>query len=450
MMNKSSHFSRFSFGMAALTVFGSFFWLYLWIQRDSVKPPKMPVLKIDYPYKRVESKSWDPATASINLYLDMAQAIYSPLLEFDAHEQIKGGWVDELEWQDKNTLILNIRKDHRLSDGSHLTANDAALSLKRLAFLQQDSDNFYTLQFCHIRRLKSIHEACPGLNALGQTLTIKTRDPIAILPQLLSNIETSILPAKALEADGLTMRKFPIGSGPYSLQEDAQLGAVLVANPYHFNYRSNMPQTRRQLIIRFQDAVHYCLNKEGQSLVRKPTRFLFPPSSLGAFSIEEEHALDEERKNFRSTGIIQPLRIQFAESISQNLEKCLGQQLKDLPLALNSKRLPKNALAPDLSFENYDVSTYEELCSIRAYLSLNVLIPGPHGPERWLDQYLSQSDPEIRIRQLKEAYRAAIWDDPSIIPAWNFQVRAAIRKPWVMNFSPINGSNALHLIRYER
>jgi ABC-type oligopeptide transport system substrate-binding subunit len=481
----------------------------------------VPVLKVDYPDDPIRPDAWDPARLHIDYESSMAQALYSPLLELDANAQLKSGWAESFSWKDPHTMVLRLRSEHRRADGQLVTAADAALTLKRVAFLQQNEDGFYVEQFCHKKSLKSIKDNCPGLQADGQTLTIQTRDPLAILPQLLTAVDTSIVPQAALAVDGLTIQNHGIGSGPYKLDNQDLARTVLRANPHHFNYKADMPQevhlvpglnaspesltedfltnridhaarfstlnpfefrklaenlgdqvntnttlpmglglllftpegrkrhsveARRQIILRLQGATSQCLAEARQDHVRRPTHNLIPPSGVGMLTPADEAELNEARKNHRITILSREVRVRFPTYIGEELVPCLKRRLLRWPVVFASK--PDDPV--DLRFKSYDLSTYEEVGTIRTLLASGLLDAGGLSPEVWIRKYVTEQDTQKRVALLKEAHLRSIWTNPAVIPLWNYDTGSLIRKPWVMNFSPLSISNPFHLIRYGK
>jgi hypothetical protein len=474
---------------------------------------------VDYPDHPIRIEGWDPARAQMDFEVGMVQALYSPLLELDDQAQLKPGWAESFTWQDTHTLLLKIRREHKRADGTDLTAADALHSLKRLAFLQQDQDAFYVEQFCHRKRLSTIHDSCSGLSAQDQVLTIQTRDRVAILPQLLTAVETSIVPLAALEADGLSIRDHAVGSGPYSLERQTSAPILFRANPYHFNFNRDMPQQihliasrgntlddfhraflekrldhmtrfsalnafkfkdlasrlgdevqqqstlpmgvgvllftneglrrhderdRRSLVLLLQKASRRCLLRSGQDQVRRPTLLLIPATAVGSLNTKEATALEAMRQSHALRPIPQSVRIRFPESMGDELVPCLADELKGWPVVFNQSGDEE----ADLRFKGYDLSTYEELGTLRSMLTIGLLDADGADRESWIYRYMAEQDTGRRMQFIKQAQLRAIWGSPSVIPLWNYETGALIRRPWLMNFSPLSMTNPFHLIRY--
>lgn len=472
----------------------------------------VPVLSIDFPATpRVQD--WDPARANIDYQVSMAAQIFSPLLQTDRHNQLDTGWAEQFHIVNSRRITLQIRSDARLSDGSRLTAAEAAWSLKRLAFLQQEQGEggFYVEEFCHVTILKDIHDPCPGLKASGQTLTIETLDPVAILPRLLTNLETAIVPKGALAADGLTLLDQPVTSGPYAIE-----GKRLRANLQHFNYHNRMPPVialhesldatpesllaefkagaidhvalfsainglqfnelktrlgpavnayhsvpmgvglfaftptaqekfsideRRTLVLRLQKATHQCLNTSPEVATRTATTVLIPNSSVGALTAEERVRYEAAREALGLVPLRQTVQINL-RSQAANFHDCLARELRDMPVQFISG---SNA---DLIYKSYGLSNAEELTFIRSLITLHMLDIGLETRGDWMRRYMAEGDAEKRVQMVKEAEFRALWVRPVIIPIWNYDVRALIRRPWTMNFSPLQTHNPLYQVRY--
>ena len=151
-----------------------------------------------------------PATFDPGLQYDtdsysVYRNIFDQLLHRDAKSNEIIPWLATSWKQTKPTVwTFAIRDNVKFSDGTPLTAEDVAYSIKRILdphFASQQNSNF---------------SAIASATATGQTLTITTKAPS---PTLLSFLTTlSVVPKAYVEKVGLeAFNQKPVGSGPYVL-----------------------------------------------------------------------------------------------------------------------------------------------------------------------------------------------------------------------------------------
>lgn len=164
---------------------------------------------------------WESSWSNQSPYL---QAVYDTLLRTQPDGTVAPGLATAWEWDDSRTaLTLTLRDDVTFSDGEKLTAQVAADYLDR--FREGTSENASFL--ADMVSAEAIDDT---------TLVITLSQPDPTLPVYLSqNAGLVGSPALLNSADAKTT---PIGSGPYTLDEDATVvGSTYVydANPNYWD-----------------------------------------------------------------------------------------------------------------------------------------------------------------------------------------------------------------------
>ena len=150
--------------------------------------------------------------------------IFDQLLHRDPTSNKVVPWL-ATKWTqtDPTTWTFSIRSGVKFTDGSPLTAQDAAFSISRIldpSFASQQNANF---------------SAISSASASGQTLTIRTKYPS---PTLLTYLTTlSVVPqAYVRKVGNAAFNLKPVGSGPYSFVSDIPGSqVVLTRNPSWWN-----------------------------------------------------------------------------------------------------------------------------------------------------------------------------------------------------------------------
>lgn len=215
--------------------------------------------------------------------------------------------------------------------------------------------------------------------------------------------------------------------------------ATLVFTPHG---RAHLTIEDRQYLVKsLQDIAERCLIDLGQQAIRQPTRVMIPGSAGGALNTEEEKRYMNLQQTLPSRILALPVRIGLPNYVNNFLGPCL----KGYEVVANAE----HAEDLDLVFNGYDISTYEELASIRSMIGESLLDVSPETPTAWQQAYASEIDNELRLNKLKKAHFRALWEDPSVIPLWHYRTNAFVRRPWTMKFSTLSITNPFHLMRYE-
>lgn len=193
------------------------------------------------------AKSLDTSQIRTVYQYELIRNLYGRLVEYDASSQFVVDVPESFSWsKDEVTFVFGDKV--KTIDGHVITAQDAELSLKRLIYKGKSGHGDIRRFLCPDYKLKSISDPCPGVRSEENKLILKVVNPI-FLPQLLSTLESadySIIPATSLNlnSSGLEIDDYRNTSGPYYVAEDSEKGElVLKANPNHYHYNDDMPQT---------------------------------------------------------------------------------------------------------------------------------------------------------------------------------------------------------------
>ncbi|HYX39082.1 MAG TPA: hypothetical protein VE954_38755, partial [Oligoflexus sp.] len=202
-------------------------------------------------------------------------------------------------------------------------------------------------------------------------------------------------------------------------------------------------EERQYLVLRLQKAAHNCLSASPEAATRVATTVLIPSSSAGALTDAESNDYEESRKSLGPVTLLKKVRIKLGSQY-ENFHDCLAKALADIP----AEFVNKSKEPPDLIYKSYDLSNYEEVAFIRSLIYLQMLDIGDDNREDWMRRYIAEGDAKKRMFLLKNAQYRALWLDPAIIPIWNYDVSAIIRRPWTLNFSPLSFYNLFYQVRY--
>jgi oligopeptide transport system substrate-binding protein len=185
---------------------------------------------------QTEPTTLDPAFAVDYSSGLVSSLIHGTLLAFEPDGSLEGdvaaGWTvsdDGLEY------VFTI-DGARFSDGSPVTAPDAARSLMRLIDPATASPRWWVLE--PVSGAASFHAgdagARVGIEALdGTTLVIRLERPASHLPSLLAMPSAGIVPVELADSLGRGYGRAPVGSGPWRLASwSAGDEIVLDRNPF--------------------------------------------------------------------------------------------------------------------------------------------------------------------------------------------------------------------------
>jgi peptide/nickel transport system substrate-binding protein len=171
--------------------------------------------------------SLDPHFHVIGSNSALARNIFDGLVNQDDRQRLVPGIAESWRAVDANTWEFRLRADARFHDGTPVTAEDAAASLRRIPTIRNSPSSF--LPF--VRPITGITVVD------ARTLRLTTATPFPLLPGAVSRI--AILPraAEAATTPDLNAGRGLIGSGPYrfvahAVGERVDLAATDPASPW--------------------------------------------------------------------------------------------------------------------------------------------------------------------------------------------------------------------------
>lgn len=183
----------------------------------------------------------DPIISAAAGNIEAYGQLYARLLRRDAEGKLQPGLAESWTISDDGLTYTFELRDAKFSDGSTITAEDAAFSLTRVA---KDENSAYPAGFAPLKEAVAIDE---------DTLQLTLEHPSA---PMLSNLEifnAGIVSKDDVEARGeAAFATVPVSSGPYMVKEWKPNDRLsLVANP-HF-WREGLPKIQNVELIEVSD-----------------------------------------------------------------------------------------------------------------------------------------------------------------------------------------------------
>lgn len=202
---------------------------------------------------------------------DVAQWIFNGLIKYDKDANIIPDLAQGYHFVDDTTLIFELRRDVKWSDGVPFTAKDVLFTYETI--LSPKIFTPYSSGFTHILHVKMIDEF---------TVEVKYKYPyfkalevwmMEVLPEHLLKNEADLMTSK--------FNQNPLGTGPYTLtQFNISKDIVLDANPNYFIHKPNIGQ-----II-----FHYLPDRSAEFLMLKSKKL-----DVGSLSpLQLERQIDED------------------------------------------------------------------------------------------------------------------------------------------------------------
>ncbi len=201
------------------------------------------VLRVAFPYAQ-PAKAYEPTKIYLGPQYIFLQNIFSPLVEMSPKDaKIIGGVAEDFKWIG-NDLHLTIRHDLKTASGIQITAEDVVLSLKRLIILSGNTHGNFKDLVCPGAELKKFTENCSGISSKGNVVILKAGTKKSFLLPMLTAIDFAIIPKSSIDPKTLIIINYKETSGPYFVEQDSEKGhLVLKANPFHYKYSKNIPQS---------------------------------------------------------------------------------------------------------------------------------------------------------------------------------------------------------------
>jgi len=195
-----------------------------------------------FPY-RVSIKNFDTLSIINMFQYGMFRNLYGRLIRYNQDGQLMVDLPERFYWQNA-FLIFEFGKKVTTVDGHVITAEDAAISLKRNIIYKRSGHGDIRNFLCPGQELKTIDDACEGIEVVGNKLILK---PVKehygpLLLSALENADYSIIPKNSLDK-ALKIIDYRNTSGTYFVAKDSTIGEIkLQANPKHYLYSEKMPQ----------------------------------------------------------------------------------------------------------------------------------------------------------------------------------------------------------------
>lgn len=169
-----------------------------------------------------EVTSLDPHVYGGNAWRVLIEALYSPLVGYDAKGAVVPRLAESWEQPDSKTIIFHLRAGTTFHDGAPVTAEDVKFSLDRII----DEKTAATLRTNLIGTTVTIVDA--------KTIKVAKPDPDATLLAVLALPEGAIVSRKWIEG-GANVKASANGTGPFVLKQyEPLVRAVLEKNPAYF------------------------------------------------------------------------------------------------------------------------------------------------------------------------------------------------------------------------
>lgn len=194
------------------------------------------------------AKELDPSKILSMEEYELVQNLHSSLVEYDINQNLQPGVAKSFVWEGDDLVFEFDPKRVVTVEGDSIDAEDAARSLKRSVLYGGTGHGDLRTFLCPGQKLKSIDDACPGIQVRGGRLILT---PVRAyykshLVKILANADYAILPRKALGPDPAdpVILNHRNTSGPYYLDKDDASGAwTLKINPDGYHFHPEMPQS---------------------------------------------------------------------------------------------------------------------------------------------------------------------------------------------------------------
>jgi peptide/nickel transport system substrate-binding protein len=165
----------------------------------------------------------DPHTAPNQPAFWTIGLIYSYLVQYDKDLQLRPDLATSWERPDPRTHVFRLRRGVKFHNGREVTSTDVKYSIERIMDPRTGSSR--RLRYASVERVEAPDPT---------TVVFRLRHPDNILPYLLADPASAIVPREVVEREG-DLQRVAIGSGPFMLERlTADGGAVLVRNPDYY------------------------------------------------------------------------------------------------------------------------------------------------------------------------------------------------------------------------
>lgn len=224
----------------------------------------IPTLRMGNNFDK-SSSELDPANINTLEEYELSDYLFGRLVQYN-NQKLVSDLADSFYW-DAGDLVFIFDSNHKTSNGSVITAEDAYYSLKRAIYLKKTGHGDLRNFLCPDHHLNSIHDECPGLRLQGNKLILtplKSSYGSFLLP-FLESADFSIIPKRLIDLDSknLTIISHKETTGPYFVESDNSSGAwILKANKFSAKYSPDMPQTVELVPANYSDVYEKLIKGE--------------------------------------------------------------------------------------------------------------------------------------------------------------------------------------------
>lgn len=337
----------------------------------------------------------DPVTCPDGIQQTIGSLLYEGLFELDETLEPQNKLCAAAEYDaEVMTWTFQLRTDVVFSDGTALTARDAADTLRRA----MDSDRYRARLSC-----------VQSVSADGSTLRITLNRPNAALPALLD------IP---IVKSGTERQAVPVGTGPYFLLQD-EAGRCLMASEGWWGGRGQ-PLRRIELVdCTGSDAARYQFTSHTVQLITADLTGTSPLSATGRFTVQDADTtvLQYVGVNLQNPLLARP-EVRRALSLGIDREAVTGAYLSGHALPAQFPLSPVSPLYPEELEHSYSLTAFitameEAGLNSGTERSLTLLVNSENdfklSVARYLAAALSVCDLKITVKALPwEEYLAAI------------------------------------------
>ncbi len=295
------------------------------------------ILRVAFP-SRTSAKSYEPTRIHLTPEYIFLENIYSPLVELSPEDgTLKGGVADKWEWKN-DELHFSIRHGLKTIDGTSITAEDAAFSLRRLLVRTQNTHGNLKDLVCGASELKTIDDPCEGIRVSDNTLILKIAGKSAFILPMLTGIDFAIIPKHSVDPQTLDIIDYKNTSGPFYVSQDSETGNIeLKTNPNHYHSSADTPQ---KIILVPTDPANKSASLE--LFKQKKADFITTadaarPEQVFALSKEVNGSILHSTANIRTFALfftergMKELTLAERVSLGQKVKAALGAQFLKLP-----------------------------------------------------------------------------------------------------------------------
>jgi hypothetical protein len=219
---------------------------YIWIEKSEVDM----VLNVGF-NGSTDLTEYDTRKVSVQYQATFLRNLFSPLVDYDLNAQLVVGLAERFYWED-DKLFFTFSSKSKTNSGKLVTAEDAAISLKRLIKDGANKHGDIGLMLCPNIDKNDIMGHCPGIEVQDNKLVLKVVDlkfKEFLLP-LLASVDFRVIPKSSLDKDFSEIISFEETTGPYYVESYSKEKIILKANRFSYLYSEKMPQTVNLILIK--------------------------------------------------------------------------------------------------------------------------------------------------------------------------------------------------------